>query len=140
MKKQILDNHILAISVGLVYLWFGVLKFFPAMSPAESLATNTINFLTFGLIPANISIILLAIMETIIGLFLIMNISRRYAIITALIHMTFTFTPLFLFSRQSFTSPPFAFTLLGQYIFKNIIIVSALITLYKQPTTQNKRP
>lgn len=140
MKKQILDNHILAISVGLVYLWFGVLKFFPAMSPAESLATNTINFLTFGLIPANISIILLAIMETIIGLFLIMNISRRYVIITALIHMAFTFTPLFLFSRQSFTSPPFAFTLLGQYIFKNIIIVSALITLYKQPTTQNKRP
>ena len=139
IKKQILGNHVLAISIGLVYLWFGLLKFFPEMSPAESLAKNTISSLTFDLIPPNISIILLAIAETLIGLLLIMNISRRSVIIITLIHMAFTFTPLFMFPKLSFTNPPFAFTLLGQYIFKNIIIIAALLTLYKLPTTQNKR-
>lgn len=139
IKEQLLDNHILAITIGLVFLWFGMLKFFPGMSPAESLAKNTINLLTFDLIPPSISIILLAIGETLIGLLLIMNISRRSVIIITLIHIAFTFTPLFLFSKQSFTNPPFAFTLLGQYIFKNIIIIAALLTLYKLPTTQNER-
>jgi hypothetical protein len=58
-KKQILGNHILAISIGLVYLWFGGLKYFPHLSPAENLAKNTIYMLTFGNIPSNVSIILL---------------------------------------------------------------------------------
>jgi uncharacterized membrane protein YkgB len=36
----------LRISLGIVFFWFGFLKFFPNVSPAESLATDTINVLT----------------------------------------------------------------------------------------------
>lgn len=129
-------NHILAISIGLVYLWFGALKFFPQLSPAETLAKNTIDLLTFGIIPNNISIILLAIWETLVGLLLVLNLYRKPAIIFALIHMVLTFTPLFLFPNQSFADLPVGFSLVGQYIFKNIIIISALITLYKLPVAQ----
>ncbi len=135
IKKRILDNHILAISIGLVYFWFGILKFFPELSPAEGLAKSTMNLLTFNLIPSDISIILLAIWETLVGLLLIMNIYRRPVLYLMLVHITFTFTPIFLFSNQSFSNPPFGFTLLGQYIFKNIIIIGAFFTLYKLPTT-----
>lgn len=135
-RKQISSNHILAISIGLVYLWFGVLKFFPQLSPAETLAKNTIDLLTFGIIPGNISIILLAIWETLVGILLIFNLYRKQAIIIALVHMVFTFTPLFLFPNQSFSDLPVGFSLVGQYIFKNIIIISALITLYRLPPVQ----
>lgn len=133
IKERIMKNHILAITIGLVYLWFGALKFFNHLSPAEDLAKNTINVLTFGYIPSNISIILLALWETIIGVFLILNIYRKPVIILALVHLVFTFTPLMFFPTQSFNHSFVVFTLLGQYIFKNIVFVGALLTLYKKP-------
>jgi len=139
MKKneQITGCRFLAISIGLVYLWFGILKFFPHLSPAEDLAKNTITVLTVGLIPPNVSIILLAIWETIIGIFLILNIFRRPIIIFALVHLVFTFTPLLFFPKDSFNLP-FVFTLLGQYIFKNLIIIASLIILYNNALPKHK--
>jgi len=133
IKERITSNHILAITLGLVYLWFGGLKFFSHLSPAEDLAKNTIDVLTFGFIPSNISIILLAIWETVIGVFLILNIFRKPIIIVALVHLIFTFAPLLFFPNQSFSHSPLVFTLLGQYIFKNIVLIGALLTLYNQP-------
>jgi len=60
-KKQLNCFTLLSITIGIVYLWFGALKFFPHLSPAEDLAKNTINLLSFQLIPPNISIVLLAL-------------------------------------------------------------------------------
>ena len=124
--------YILALTIGLVYLWFGLLKFFPELSPAEDLAKNTIDKLLFGLIPGSVSIILLAIWETAIGLLLVFNKTSRIVISIALLHMALTFSPLVLFPEQSFSDLPVGFSLLGQYIFKNIIIVGSLILLYQQ--------
>ncbi len=138
IKHQLLSNHFLALSIGIVYFWFGILKFFPELSPAEELASNTISLLTFNLIPSSISINLLAIWESLIGLFLILNLFRQSIIIITLVHMVFTFTPLFFFPDLGFVNAPFQFTLLGQYIFKNIIIIGALLTLYKMPKTKSK--
>ena len=132
IRKNILHNHVLAISIGIVYIWFGGLKFFPGLSPAEGLAKNTIDLLTFGYIPSDVSIVLLAVWETVIGVLFILNIYRRTAIIVTLTHLAFTFSPLLLFPEQSFNELPVGRTLLGQYILKNIIIVGALFTLYNQ--------
>ena len=41
----------LRITVGAVFLGFGVLKYFPGVSPAEGLAAKTTELLTFGLVP-----------------------------------------------------------------------------------------
>jgi uncharacterized membrane protein YphA (DoxX/SURF4 family) len=135
-RPQISHYTILSIAIGLVYLWFGGLKFFSGGSPAERLALDVINWLTLGLIPENIAIILLAIWETLIGVLLIINIYRKIAVYIALVHMACTFLPLFIFPDQSFTEFPLGFTLVGQYIFKNIIIVSALFILLKQYKAQ----
>lgn len=132
MNIKLSSNQILAISIGIVYLWFGVLKYFPGASPAEDLAINTMNALTFNLIPSNVSIILLAIWESLVGVLLIANIYRREVVILALVHMAFTFTPMFLLPKQVFVDIPFHLSLVGQYIIKNIIIISALLILYKQ--------
>lgn len=143
-EKAIYPIKFLGLSVGLVYLWFGVLKFFPALSPAEDLAKQTINALSFGWLPADVSIKLLAIWETLIGLALISNVYRKVTLWITFLHILLTFSPFFLFPEQSFTSLPYGFTLLGQYIFKNIIIIGALIVLLNYSmsegvTTKRKR-
>lgn len=129
--------NLIAISIGMVYLWFGLLKFFPNVSPAEELAKSTVNELTFGLIPSNFSFIVLAIWETIIGILLLLNLYNRVVIIAALVHIVFTFSPLFFFPELVFKEVPFSLTLVGQYIAKNIIILSALLLLFteKKKTT-----
>ncbi len=130
--KEKIEPNVLAISIGVVYIWFGTLKFFPSLSPAEGLAKNTIHELTFGFLPDSLSIVLLAIMEVGIGVCLLMNIWRRQTIIIALFHMALTFAPLLLFPSESFQEPPLVPTLLGQYIGKNLIIVAALLTLIQK--------
>lgn len=123
-------SRLLAISIGIVYVWFGVLKFIPELSPAEALAKHTIKFLTFGLIPENIGIILLAMLEVSIGVCLLFNLKLKTVIIIAIIHLMFAFIPVIFFPEISFTKMPYALTLVGQYIVKNIIIISALFFIY----------
>ena len=117
-------------SIGIVYLWFGALKFFPNFSPAEALATDTIHTLFGGVLPAETALLLLAIWEVAVGILLLFNLFRRPVIGMALLHMAFTFSPLFLFPEASFTEAPFKFTLVGQYIVKNLVIIGALLVLW----------
>ena len=138
LKLNLTKNHILSMSIGILYLWFGTLKFFPDQSPAEDLAKNTISVLTFNQIPPNVSIVLLAIWETLVGVLLITNIYRRVAVFLALAHMILTFTPLFIIPEQVFVDMPFQLTLVGQYIIKNIVIIVALVSLYQLPERKPK--
>jgi len=119
----------LRVSIGIIYVWFGALKFFPGVSPAEALAKETIHHLTFKLINPELSLLLLALWETIIGVLLISGLYSKVVIRIVLVHMICTFAPLVLLTGTSFTAAPFALTLVGQYILKNIIIVSALFVI-----------
>lgn len=126
-------SRYLPFSIGLVYFWFGILKFFPGISCAEELAKNTIHTLSFELISPEVALFLLAIMETAIGIALMTNKFKNTAIYVALFHMVMTFTPLFLFSAESFTVPPAQPTIVGQYILKNLIIIGALLHMAEVP-------
>jgi uncharacterized membrane protein YkgB len=121
--------NLLRISIGIIYVWFGALKFFPNLSPADQLAKDTIYLITFGLIPNDISILLLALWETALGIVLILSVWRHVAFYILLLHMICTFVPLFFFEDISFTDTPYAFTLVGQYIMKNLIIICAALVL-----------
>ena len=116
---------LLRVSLGLVFFWFGVLKFFPGLSPAQELATRTIGLLTFGLVPAQTAIILLAIWECLIGLGLIFGLFMRVTLLLLFVQMVGTVTPVFLFPDEVFVAPPYAPTLEGQYIIKNLVLISA---------------
>lgn len=116
---------ILRVGLGLVFFWFGILKFFPALSPAEELATETISRLTFGLVPPNVSLPVLAAWEVLIGLGLISGRFLRVTLLLLFLQMLGTVTPIFLFPDQVFTAFPYAPTLEGQYIIKNIVLIGA---------------
>jgi uncharacterized membrane protein YkgB len=119
----------LRISIGVVFLWFGVLKFFPGMSPAQDLAARTIEALSLGHVRPALSVPLLAALETAIGLGLLTGRFLRVTVLLLLLQMLGTVTPLALFPEETFTQFPIAPTLEGQYIIKNIVLVSAAILI-----------
>jgi len=120
---------LLRLSIGIIFFWFGFLKFFKGMSPAESLAVKTIDTLTFHLLNEKVIITGLAVWETVIGLGLIFNIFLRGILFLLFLQMLGTFTPVFLFPSDVFVHFPYALTIEGQYIFKNIVIISAGIAI-----------
>lgn len=120
---------LLRISLGIIFFWFGILKFFPGLSPAQDLATRTISLLTFGLMPAEVSIIVLAAWEVLIGIGLILGYQMRVTLFLLFLQMMGTITPVFLFPSEVFTRIPYAPTLEGQYIIKNLVIISAGVLL-----------
>ena len=116
---------LLRLSLGFVFLWFGGLKFFPGLSPAEDLAARTISHLTFGALSASTAVLILAVWESLIGLGLILGWQLRATLFLLWVQMLGTVTPIFFFPTEVFTAFPYAPTLEGQYIFKNIVLVSA---------------
>ncbi len=120
---------LLRISLGIVFLWFGALKFFPGLSPAHNLASRTIEALSFGTVHANVSIPILATWECLIGLGLLLGIFMRATLLLLAVQMAGTLMPLVLFPSEVFTRIPYAPTLEGQYIIKNAVLISAAIVL-----------
>lgn len=120
---------LLRLSIGAVFLWFGGLKFFPGLSPAEGLAARTIVALTGGRLSAETAVLLLAAWESLIGLGLVFRVAMRATLLLLWLQMLGTITPLFLFPGEVFTRVPYAPTLEGQYIIKNIVLISAGIVL-----------
>lgn len=120
---------LLRLSIGLIFLWFGGLKFFDDLSPAEELATRTIEMITFGLVPEKIILYGLATWEVLIGIGLIFPVFLRGTLLLLYLQMIGTFLPVFLFPEEVFHVFPYSLTLEGQYIIKNLVILSAGIVL-----------
>jgi uncharacterized membrane protein YkgB len=111
-------------AVGLVFIWFGALKLFPGVSPAEELVKNTVYwFDPDWFFP------LLGVWEVVIGLFLLIRPLIRVAIFLLFLQMPGTFIPLVLLPEACFTDFPFGLTLEGQYIIKNLVIISAALVV-----------
>ncbi len=120
---------ILRIALGVVFLWFGALKFFPGLSPAQDLAARTIEVLSFGIVPPAVSVPVLAAWEVAIGVGLLIGRWMRAVLLLLFVQMLGTITPLLLFPAETWTRFPIAPTLEGQYILKNVVLVAAAIVL-----------
>ena len=120
---------LLRVSLGVVFVWFGALKFFPGLSPAHDLAARTIERLSGGLVGPSVSVPLLAVWECLIGVGLLFGVFLRAVLLLLAAQMLGTLTPLVLFPGEVFTRVPYAPTLEGQYIIKNAVLISAAIVL-----------
>lgn len=120
---------LLRVSIGIVFIWFGALKYFDHLSPAQDLAINTIQSITAHLFPDKLDLYLLATLEVAIGIGLIFKLYLRMTLGLLFLQMLGTFSPLVLFPDLAFTAFPYGLTLEGQYILKNLIIVSAGIVI-----------
>jgi len=113
----------LRVSVGAVFLGFGVLKYIPGVSPAEDLVVSTMSLLTFGLVPDGLGLIIVATLECFIGLCLLSGRGMRVAIWLLALQLVGVLSPLVLLTDRLFTG--LAPTLEAQYVLKDIILVTA---------------
>ena len=120
---------LLRVSLGIVFLWFGVLKFFPNLSPAQELATRTMDALTVGMVPPAVCLPVLAAWECLIGIGLLSGIFMRATLLLMFVQMVGTITTMFLFPNEVFLRFPYAPTLEGQYIIKNLVLISAGVVI-----------
>jgi uncharacterized membrane protein YkgB len=123
LAMQRYGTFLLRNSLGIVFLWFGALKPF-GLSPANELVTRTIPF-----IPAHIFIPVLGVWEMLIGLCLLIRPLVRVALLLLFAQMAGTVLPLFLLPDICYTHIPYGLTLEGQYIVKNLCLISAAIVV-----------
>jgi putative oxidoreductase len=120
---------LMRISLGFVFLAFGLLKFFPNVSPAEDMAKDAMNGLTFGLMPGSIGLLLVAAMETAIGASLLTGRHLRIGIGLLAMAMIGVLSPLVLFPGELFSGNYNAPTLAGQYVVKDIVLLAAALVV-----------
>ncbi|RLV64311.1 NapU3 [Streptomyces sp. CBMAI 2042] len=117
---------VLRVCIGLIFCWFGVLKFFPGASAAEDFAIGAMTELTLGFIPAPVCLLLLAVLETGIGLALLTGLLLRWALAAFFLHMAGVFLSLLVLPDAAWHTAAVP-TLEGQYVIKNIVLVAACL-------------
>ncbi len=120
---------LLRLSIGIIFFWFGFLKYFEGLSPAEDIATKTIDTMTFGIFSEKVILYGLATWEVLIGIGLIFRIFLRETLLLLYLQMIGTFMPVFLFPGEVFAIFPYSLTIEGQYIIKNLVVMSAGIVI-----------
>jgi uncharacterized membrane protein YkgB len=117
------------LALGIIFTWFGALKLIPGASPAEDLASRTLERLTFGRVPSSTALLVLAVWEVLIGIGLLTGRLLRVTLLLLFLQMAGTLTPLFLFPSETFRAFPYAPTLEGQYIIKNLVLIGAALVI-----------
>jgi len=115
--------RLLSLSMGLIFVWFGALKLLPGVSPAEPLIRDTLDFLPRSLI--NPLILLLAAWEVAIGIGFLTGKAKRIVLVLLMLQMAGAMSPLLLAPERLWGAFPFVWSLEGQYVFKDIILISA---------------
>ena len=118
---------LLRVSMGIIFFWFGALKLIPGLSPAEGLIRATLPFL-----PMQLFLPTLAVWEMLIGLGFITGRFLRITILLLFLQMPGTISPILLRPDLVFTQFPFGLTLEGQYIVKNLVLMSAALVIGAQ--------
>lgn len=115
----------------MMYFHFGLLKFFPDLSPAEMLAEYTVGRLTGYSMDARTLLVVLATLECAIGAGLMTKLFPKVVFGLLNFHIIGTFMPLFMVPEICFKYFPIAPTLEGQYIIKNLpLFASAWILIF----------
>ncbi|EGE42802.1 DUF417 domain-containing protein [Streptomyces sp. SID4928] len=121
---------LLRMTVGIVFLGFGVLKLFPSASPAEQLAVDAATKMTLGLVPETVLLLSLAALETAIGIGLIAG-GRllRPTLVAFFLHMGGVFSTLVLLPDAMWQPHSPAPTMEGQYVVKNVVLVAVCLVV-----------
>ena len=113
----------LRISLGIVFIWFGLLKVY-GLSPANQMIARTVYWF-----PPEVFIPILGWWEVAIGIGLLIKPFIRVALLLLFLQMPGTMLPLILLPDVCFTQFPFGLTIEGQYIIKNLVLLSAAIVV-----------
>ena len=127
LKKFNTNDYLIRIPLFIIFFWFGVLKVLK-MSPATELIIDTVFWMP--LLSAENWVVIIGYWEMAIGLCFLNKKTTLIAVILMFLQMSGTFLPLVILPEITFqNSNPFLPTLEGQYIIKNIIIITAALII-----------
>ena len=113
----------LRISLAVIFIWFGALKPF-GLSPAAGLIEKTVYWMS-----PEVFIPILGWWEVLIGVCLLYRPLMKLALLLLFLQMPGTILPLFLLPEVCFNQFPHGLTMEGQYIIKNLVLISAGIVI-----------
>ena len=127
MYKFNTNDYLVRIPIFIIFFWFGFLKIVD-LSPAQELVQHTVYWMPF--LSAEMWTDVIGFWEVLIGVFFLFKKTTLIAMLLLLIQMSGTFLPLVILPEITFQdSNPFLPTLEGQYIIKNIIIITAALII-----------
>lgn len=128
VRMKYLGDPAARISLFIIFFWFGILKPL-GFSSAEPLVLKTVDWMP--ILTASQWLNVIGWWEVLIGIFFLFKKTTRIAIALLFLQMGGTFMPLFILPEITFQSGgvPFFPTLEGQYIIKNLIIISAALVI-----------
>ncbi len=126
MKKY--GVRALQISLAVIFIWFGILKTV-GLSPAADLVLATVKWMPF--FTPEVWLKIIGWWEVIIGVSFLFHKTKRIAIALLAMQMAGTFLPLIILPDITFQPGryPYAPTIEGQYIIKNLLIISAALVV-----------
>lgn len=118
----------LRLSLAVVFVWFGILKPL-GLSPAEELVLATVDWMP--LLAPNTWLAVIGWWEVAIGLTFLSRLTLRLAIALLFLQMVGTFMPIVILPHVVFQAGhiPYAPTMEGQYVIKNLVIISAALVI-----------
>jgi uncharacterized membrane protein YkgB len=123
------NDYLIRIPIFIIFFWFGFLKIID-LSPAQQLVKDTVYWMPF--LSAEIWTYIIGVWEVLIAICFLVKRTTFIAMILLFLQMTGTFLPLVILPEITFqNSNPFLPTLEGQYIIKNIIIITAALMIGK---------
>jgi uncharacterized membrane protein YkgB len=117
------------VALGIIFLWFGILKFLPTVTPVDLLAERTLTMITFHQFTGEHCLHVLAVWECMIGLGLLSGRLLRLTLVLLFLQLPGTFVPLVLLVQETWVHFPVFPTFEGQYIIKNIALIAAGIII-----------
>ena len=121
------NDFLVRIPIFIIFFWFGFLKIID-LSPAQQLVKDTVYWMPF--LSAESWTHVIGVWEVLIAICFLFKRTTLIAMILLFLQMSGTFLPLIILPEITFqNSNPFLPTLEGQYIIKNIIIITAALMI-----------
>jgi uncharacterized membrane protein YkgB len=121
------NDFLVRIPIFIIFFWFGILKIMD-LSPAQQLVKDTVYWMPF--LSAESWTYIIGVWEVLIAMCFLFKRTTLIGMILLFLQMSGTFLPLLILPEITFqNSNPFLPTLEGQYIIKNIIIITAALMI-----------
>ena len=121
------NDFLIRFPLFIIFFWFGLLKVIE-LSPARQLIIDTVFWMP--ILSAETWVVVIGYWEMFIAIFFLTKRTTFLAMILLFLQMSGTFMPLILLPDITFqSSNPLLPTLEGQYIIKNIIIITAALVI-----------
>jgi len=121
------NDFLIRLPLFIIFFWFGLLKVIE-LSPARQLIIDTVFWMP--ILSPETWVVVIGYWEMFIAIFFLTKRTTFLAMILLFLQMSGTFMPLILLPDITFqSSNPLLPTLEGQYIIKNIIIITAALVI-----------